>query len=158
MGAQGVERVLAGGGAKDVEGDDVAGAFPNGAEMGVAQQAGVGPLLDVAAAAADLHGVAGDLAGVTAGAEFEERGEDTEEGVGAGLAGIGAAQGVGGLKEHGAGLFGRQRELGQLALHEGHVDQQAAEGAAVLRDVGGFGQGTAHEAGGADRRWRGGSC
>ena len=62
-----------------VEGDDVARALPDRAQVGVADQAGVGPFLDVAVAAADLHGLAGDDAGAFADVVLRERGEDPDQ-------------------------------------------------------------------------------
>ena len=53
-----------------IQRDDIAGAFPDRAEMGVAQQPGSGELLDVTDAAAHLQGVAANLARVAGGAEF----------------------------------------------------------------------------------------
>jgi len=44
--------------ALDVEGDHVGGAFPDRAEIAVAKQARVHPFLDIAVAAADVHGLA----------------------------------------------------------------------------------------------------
>ena len=54
-------------------------SLPDAAQMRVAQQARVGPFLDVAAAAAHLHGVARDVARIAAGAEFEQRREDAQQ-------------------------------------------------------------------------------
>src|SRR5581483_12461399 len=45
-----------------IERDDVAGAFPDRAEMRITQQPCGGELLDIASAAAHLHGIATDLA------------------------------------------------------------------------------------------------
>ena len=79
---------LADGTADHVERVDVAGALPQQADLGVADQAGVDPLLDVAVAAAHLHGAGGDRHVVAAGAELDERGEDAQHFGGLGRARI----------------------------------------------------------------------
>src|SRR5260370_30830199 len=56
-----------------VQRDDVAGALPDRAEMGVAQQPAGREFLDVADAAAHLQRIAADLARIAGGAEFQGR-------------------------------------------------------------------------------------
>ena len=124
--------------AQHVERDDVAGAFPDRAEVGVTHQPGVAPFLDVAAAAAHLHRVAGDLAGVAAGAELDQRRQDAHQSVGSAIGaadGVRLAQRLGGLQQHGARLLGGQQQLQQLAAHQRQVDQAFAESLALLRDI-----------------------
>ncbi len=116
--------------------------------MAVAQQAGVRELLDIAAAAPHLHRVAGDAPGVAAGAELDQRRQDAQQGVGAVVAGVGAAQRLGGQEHHAARLLGRNDDLGQLPAHQRHVDQALTEGAAAVRDEQRLGGGAAHHAGG----------
>ncbi|ATH41953.1 hypothetical protein BHR52_01310 [Bordetella pertussis] len=65
--------------AQYVQRHDVAGAFPDRAEMRIAHQARLDPFFDIAAAAADLHRVAGHLARVAAGAELDQRREDARQ-------------------------------------------------------------------------------
>ncbi|MCY1184637.1 hypothetical protein D9M73_253470 [compost metagenome] len=97
---QGLQGLFAGDRAGDVQRHDVAGAFPDRTEVGIAHQARVAPLLDVADAAAHLHGVAGHPAGVAAGAELDQRGEDAHALLRAGIAAVGARQQRGDLHEH----------------------------------------------------------
>ncbi len=115
--------------------------------MCVAHQARVAPFLDIAAAAAHFHGVAGDLARIAAGAELDQRREHAHQRIGIGLASVGAAQRLGRLEHHGAGLLGGQRKLEQLAAHQRHVQQALAKGPALARDELALGQGAAHQAG-----------
>ncbi|MNG01828.1 hypothetical protein D3C84_848240 [compost metagenome] len=89
---QGSQGILAGDGAGDVQRDYVAGAFPDRAEVGVAHQARIAPLLDVPHAAAHLHGVASDPACVAAGAELDQRREDAHALLRLGIAAIGTGQ------------------------------------------------------------------
>src|SRR5258706_4316965 len=77
-GQQGFEAVLAPDRPQHVERDDVGSALPDRAEVRIAHQARVGPLLGVADAAAHFHRVAGDLARVAAGAELDERRHDAD--------------------------------------------------------------------------------
>src|SRR3546814_8310068 len=65
--------------ADHVDGVDVAGTFPQHAEMRVADEARVHPVLDVAVAAAHLHRGGGDADVVAAGAELEQRRQRSEE-------------------------------------------------------------------------------
>ena len=114
--------------------------------MRVAQQARLGPLFDIAAAAAHFHAVAGDFARIAAGAELDERGKNARQRRIA-LALIGGRQRLSGLQHDAARLFGPDRHLGQLPAHQRHVDEPLAEGPAVLRHEGRLGQCTAHQAG-----------
>ncbi len=59
--------------ADDIKRVDVAGAFPEHADMRVADQPRVHPFLDVAVAAAHLHGAGRHRNVVAAGAEFQQR-------------------------------------------------------------------------------------
>jgi len=63
-----------------VERDNVACAFPDRAEMRVAQQARGREFLDVADAAAHLQGVAADFSSIARGTEFQRRCQDTQQG------------------------------------------------------------------------------
>ena len=54
----------------DIERIDVAGAFPEHADMGIAHQPRVDPFLDIAIAAAHLHCAGRDRNVVAAGAKF----------------------------------------------------------------------------------------
>ena len=63
----------------DIERIDVAGAFPQQPDMCVAHQARVHPLLDVAVAAAHLHGPGRHRHVVAAGPEFEQRCQDAQQ-------------------------------------------------------------------------------
>src|SRR3546814_10917001 len=65
--------------ADPVDGVDVAGTFPQHAEMRVADEARVHPVLDVAVAAAHLHRGGGDADVVAAGAELEQRRQDAQQ-------------------------------------------------------------------------------
>jgi len=65
-----VRAALADGAGDDVERVDVAGAFPEHADMGVTNQPRLHPFLDVAVAAADFHGTGRHRNVVAAGAEF----------------------------------------------------------------------------------------
>ena len=141
--------VFAHDGAHHVQRHDVAGAFPDRAQVRVAHDARVAPLFDVTAAATHFHGITGDLARIAAGAELDQRREQAGQCVGAFFAGIAAAQGLCRLEHHGARLLGGHHQLGQLALHQRHVDQVLAERLPMPRDVKRFGQGAAHQAGGA---------
>ena len=58
----------------DIERVDVAGTFPEHADMGVADQPRIHPFLDVAVAAAHFHGAGRYRNVVAAGAEFQQRG------------------------------------------------------------------------------------
>src|SRR5258706_12203182 len=77
-----LERRLAPDRAHDVEGDDVRSAFPDRAEVRVANEARVRPLLDVTAATAHFHRVAGNTSCVAARAKLEERREDPQPATG----------------------------------------------------------------------------
>ncbi len=52
---EGVVGTLASGGAGDIKGNHVFGTLPDAAQVTIADEAGVHPLLDVAVAAADVH-------------------------------------------------------------------------------------------------------
>ena len=93
---------------------------------------GSAPFLDVAAAAAHFHRVAGHLARVAAGAELDERREDAQQRVGGRRRRRRSAPAPAAVwNTMRARLLGRQPQLLQLALHQRHVDQALAEGAAL---------------------------
>src|SRR3546814_19468845 len=79
--------------------------------MRIAQQARLDPFLDVAAAAAHLHGVAGDLAGIAADAKLEQWRQDTAQRPSLLVAGIGAVPRLGGEQAHRQSLLRRQNPL-----------------------------------------------
>ena len=115
--------------------------------MRIAQQSGVGPFLDVAAAAAHFHRVAGNPPRIAARPELDQRREDACQRSGTGFAGVGAGQRARSLKDHGAGLLGRQHHLEQLTAHQGQLDQRLAEGHPVPGHMQRFGECTAHQSG-----------
>src|SRR5690606_4913979 len=80
MPLEGLAGAFAPHGTDDVERDDVAGAFPDRSEMRIAHEPRIGPFLDVAAAAADLHGVARDLARISTGPVLDQRRHDAGKG------------------------------------------------------------------------------
>ncbi len=65
-----VGAALADGAGDDIERVDVAGAFPEHADMRIADQSRMHPFLDVAVAAANFHGAGRHRNVVAAGAEF----------------------------------------------------------------------------------------
>jgi hypothetical protein len=81
-----------------IDGDDIAGTFPDRAEMGVAQQPRGCELLDVTDAAPHLHRIAADLARVARGAEFQRWRQDAQQRRGILAAGFRAIERVGGGK------------------------------------------------------------
>ena len=104
FGAMAADRAL-----QRIDRDDVAGAFPDRAEMRVAQQPRGGEFLDVADAAAHLQRIAADLAGIAGGAEFQRRRQDAQQRRRVLAAGLGAVERIGGEEAH------RQRLLGRAA-------------------------------------------
>ena len=72
-GLQRIKRTLAPNGPHYVERHHVRCSFPDGAEVRVTHEASIRPFLDVTAAAAHLHRIAGRAARVAARAEFEQR-------------------------------------------------------------------------------------
>ena len=143
------QRVVARNGTQDIQRHDVAGALPDRAQVRIAQQTGVAPLFDVAAAAAHFHRVAGDAPCIAAGAKLDQRRQDARQCRRAGLASIGAPQCLGGLKEHAARLLGGQQQLQQLPAHQGQVNQAAAKGLAFTRHKEGLAASPSHQPGGA---------
>ena len=94
-GERGIGAVAADRPLQRIERHDVAGAFPDRAEMGVAQQPRGGEFLDVADAAAHLQRVAADLARIAGGAEFQRRRQDAQQRRGVLAAGLGAVVNAG---------------------------------------------------------------
>ncbi len=143
--AQRFERAVPFRRARDVERDDVAGAFPDRTEMRVAHETRVAPFFDVARAAAHFHRVAGHAAGIAASAELDQRRKDAHAFRRLPIAGVGLFQQQGDLHEHRTSLLRGQHHLEQLPLHQGHIDQLAAERFAMARDVQRLGQRAAHQ-------------
>src|SRR3546814_20352031 len=82
--------------------------------MRIAQQARLDPFLDLAAAAAHLHGVAGDLAGIAAAAQLEQCRQATAQRLALLLAGIAPVQRPVGEKAHTQLLLSPQHHLAYL--------------------------------------------
>ena len=148
-GTQGLQCAFAFDSAQYVLRDDVAGAFPDRAEVGVAYQPRVAPFFDVARAPAYFHRVAGHAPHVAAGAELDEWREDAHAFAGCLVAGIGLGQFRCGIEHHRARGLGGQHQLHQLAAHERQFNQGLAESAAMIGDIQRFGQRAAHHACGA---------
>ena len=119
IGAVAADRAL-----QRIDRDDIAGAFPDRAEMGVAQQPRGGEFLDVADAAAHLQRIAADLAGVAGGAEFQGRRQDAQQRRGVLAAGLGAVERVRGEEAH------RQRLLGGSMIF---INCRRASGRSMMR-------------------------
>jgi hypothetical protein len=136
--------VAADGAADDVQRVDARRAFPDETEMSVADELGVGPVLDVAVAAAHLHGAGGDRHVVAAGAVLHQGGEDAE------LRLVAPGHRHGRRDGDREGLFGRHHELEQLPPRHRVIDQGAAEGAAVACHLQRLVQAAPHHAGGAE--------
>ena len=117
--------------------------------MRIPHEARVAPLFDVAGAATHFHRIAGHAARIAAGAELDQRRQDAHALGGLLVAGIGQRQQLRDLHEHRARLLRRQQHLQELALHQRHVDQLAAKGFAIARDVQRLGGRAAHQASGA---------
>ena len=145
IGAMAADRAL-----QRIERDDVAGAFPDRTEMGVAQQPRGGEFLDIADAAAHLQRVAADLAGIAGGAEFQGRRQDAQQRRGVLAAGLGAVERVGGEETHRQRLLGGQHDLHQLPPRQRQVDDALAEHDAILRHRHRVVMGAAHQRGGFD--------
>ena len=111
--------------------DDIAGAFPNRAEVCIARQARIRPFFDVAGAAAHFHRVAGGAPRITAGAELEQWREDANALLRGELlsriASVGRLQCARGGKHDRTRRFGGQQNLAQLAAGERHFDQAFTE-------------------------------
>jgi hypothetical protein len=133
-----------------IEGHDVAGAFPDRAEMGVAQQPRGGEFLDVTDAAAHLQRVTTDLARIAGGAEFQRRRQNTQQRRGVLAAGLGAVERVRGEKAHRQRLLGGQHDLHQLPPRQRQIDNALAEHHAILRHRHGVVMGAPHQRGGFD--------
>src|SRR3546814_19327946 len=74
---QGIQTVVFPDGPHDVERDDIAGTLPNRAQMRIAKQSWLSPLLDIAATSAYFPGIASYFPGVPARTELVERHLDT---------------------------------------------------------------------------------
>ena len=117
----------------DVERVDVAGALPEHADMGIADQPRIDPLLDVTVAAADFHGPGRDRNVVAAGAELEQRRQDPQHAFRPLRAGIGAIHRVGAEQKYRERLLGGHRHLQELAAEQGIFDHGLAEGFSPAR-------------------------
>ena len=126
-GQRAVRATLADGARHDIERVDVAGAFPEHADMSVADQPRIHPFLDVAVAAAHFHRAGGDRNVVAAGAEFQQRREDAQDVCGLRVAAIGAIHRVRREQEHRQRLLGRQHDLEKLAAQQRIFDDGLAE-------------------------------
>ena len=142
IGAMAADRAL-----QRIECDDVAGAFPDRAKMGVAQQARSGEFLDIADAATHLQRVAADLAGIAGGAEFQGRRQNAQQRGGILAARLGTVERVGGEETHRQRLLGRQHDLHQLPARQRQIDDALAEHDAILRHRHRVMMGAAHQRG-----------
>ena len=145
VGAMAADRAL-----QRIDRHDIAGAFPDRAEMGVAQQPRGGEFLDVADAAAHLQRIAADFSGVAGGAEFQGRRQDAQQRRRVLAAGLGAVERVGGEKTHRQRLLGRKHDLHQLPPRQRQVDDALSEHHAVPRHRHRVVMRAAHQRGGFD--------
>ena len=104
----------------DIEAQDVVRALPHGVDLGVTQDAGHRPLLDVAVATVDLDGIAGCGDAEPGHAELDQRSADAQ---------ARAEVTVEHQRLRGLDL---DDQLGQLALHQWVVHELAAERLAGL--------------------------
>ena len=130
----------------DVERVHARGAVPDHAEMGVAHQPRVGPVLDVAVAAARLHRRRGDGDIVARGAVLPDRRQEADHLGRHGILRPGHRRR--GQHQGRQRLLGLDHHLQQLAAHQRMVDHRLAEGVAVTRHLQGFVQAAPHHAGG----------
>ena len=114
-----------------IDGDDVAGAFPDRTEMRIAQQPRGREFLNVADAAAHLQRIAADLAGIAGRAEFQGRRQDAQQRRCILAARLGTIERIGREETKREPLLGRQHDLHQLALRQRLVDDAAAEHHAI---------------------------
>ncbi|VWC24643.1 hypothetical protein BTE28158_06020 [Burkholderia territorii] len=114
--------------------------------MRVAHEARIAPLLDVAGAAAHFHRIARHAARIAARAELDQRRQDAHAARGLRIARIRLRQQQRDLHEHRACGLGGQQHLHQLALHQRHVDQLAAECGAMRGHVQRLVQRASHQA------------
>ncbi len=96
--------------------------------MGIADQPRIHPFLDVTVAAAHFHGTGRHRNVVAAGAEFQQRREDSQHAFRALRAGIGAIHRIGAEQEDRERLFGGYRHLQKLAAEQGVFDDGLAKG------------------------------
>jgi hypothetical protein len=99
-GKRGFRAVTADGAPQCVQRDDVAGAFPDRAEMGVTQQPRGRELLDIAGAAAHLERVAADFPRIARRAEFQGRRQDAQQRRRILAAGLGTVERICGEEAH----------------------------------------------------------
>ena len=98
-----------------VEAQDVVRALPHRVHLGVAQEAGDGPLLDVAVAAVDLDGVAGGGDAEPGRPQLDQRGADAQP------------RPEVAVEHERLGRLHLHDQLGQLPLHQRVVGQLGAE-------------------------------
>ncbi len=113
--------------ANRIERVDIAGALPEHADLRVADQARIYPVLDIAVAAAHLHRAGRHAKVVAARAELEERSEDAQQMHRALIGVIGAVHHISRPRVHRERLLRRHHQLEQLTVHERHFDQSAAK-------------------------------
>ena len=118
-------------GAPDVEAQDVVGTLPDRVHLGVAEEAGDRPLLDVAVAAVDLDGVAGRGDAEAGRSELDERSTHPQ------------ARAEEPVEDQRLGGLHLDDELGQLALHEGVRHELGTERLAGLGVAEGLHEGPA---------------
>ncbi len=117
-----------------IDRDDVAGAFPDRSEMGIAQQPRSGEFLDIADATAHLQGIAADFSCIARRAEFQGRRQDPQQRRRILAAGLRPIERICREKTHRQRLLGRQHDLHQLPARQRQVDDTLAEHHAIFRD------------------------
>ena len=115
------------GAAHDVDRIDDAGALPQHGNEGIAQQAGVDPVLDDPVAAANLDGLGGRLHVVAVAAHLDDGRDDAQELRGGVRAFLAAAQDIGAVARRGKRLLGRNQNLQELPAHQGLAQRGLAE-------------------------------
>ena len=133
-----------------VDRNNIAGAFPDRAEMRVAQQPRGGEFLDVADAAAHLQRIAADFSCIAGRAEFQGRGQDAQQRRGILAAGFGAVERIGGQKTHRQRLLGRKHDFHQLPSRQRQLDNALSKHDPVARDSHGIVVRAPHQRGGFD--------
>ena len=136
---------LADGALNGVEGIDVAGAFPEQAEVRVTNQSCIGPVFNIAVAAARFHGAGGHRDIVAAGPELDDRGEHSEHLLVVFIA-AGQLAHARRIQQGRQGLLGRHHQFEKLATHQRMLDNRFAKGIAMLAGHHGFVQAAAHHA------------
>ncbi len=117
--------------------------------MGVAHQARVHPLLDVAVATAHLHGTGRDRDVVAAGTQLDERRQEAQQRSRLVVAGTGAIHGVCRRHRHRQCLLGRHHDLHELPPEQRMLDDGRAEGVPSARGGQGVIETAAHHRGSA---------